>query len=349
MSRSYGAWTKSWAAARAAVRGAGGSGRRRVRLPSTAAPFTCPRWSVAIALLVLALAPAPAPARPSQAGAVRSPTVDARRQPRRDNNRQPARPRAGGPSATKRLAGAGLLATGAGYGGSGGSPLVRLLQRRLAAVGDPPGPIDGLYGPLTENAVAHFQAAHGLLVDGIAGPVTLAALTAPVPVLYPGAGYPQAHGSVTVRILQRALARLGFAPGPIDGRYGPLTTQAVTRFQRAHGLQVDGIAGARTWQALDTATHRASAAQPERRTPPATPPARKTPTPKPTHTRAPTAPSPPVEQVVLGLLALALLGLLMMLVGYAKTRHQVRRAQSRHAQVDTASREVVAAHREEEP
>jgi Putative peptidoglycan binding domain len=59
-----------------------------------------------------------------------------------------------------------------------------------------------------------------------------------------GSGYQQAAGRV--RALQRGLARVGDAPGPIDGRYGPLTTQAVIRFQASQGLHVDGIAGPQT-------------------------------------------------------------------------------------------------------
>lgn len=90
-----------------------------------------------------------------------------------------------------------------------------------------------------------FQAARGLGVDGIAGPLTLAALRKPSAVLYPGTGY-AGHGSGRVRVLQRHLAKAGFAPGPIDGRYGPRTERAVSRFQTAHGLGVDGIAGPQT-------------------------------------------------------------------------------------------------------
>lgn len=61
-----------------------------------------------------------------------------------------------------------------------------------------------------------------------------------------GSGYRQANGSGRVRALQRGLVRLGDRPGPIDGLYGPLTTRAVIRFQRAQGLRVDGIAGPKT-------------------------------------------------------------------------------------------------------
>lgn len=58
-----------------------------------------------------------------------------------------------------------------------------------------------------------------------------------------GSGYAQAAGSRRVRGLQRRLAGEGFAPGPIDGRYGPRTRRAVMRFQAAHRLRVDGVVG----------------------------------------------------------------------------------------------------------
>jgi peptidoglycan hydrolase-like protein with peptidoglycan-binding domain len=138
-----------------------------------------------------------------------------------------------------------VMAPGSGYASRGGAARVRALQRRLARAGFAPGPIDGRYGPRTEQAVSGFQVAHGLQVDGIAGPLTLAALSRPSVVLYPGTGY-VGHGSGAVRALQRRLTRAGFAPGPIDGRYGPRTEQAVSRHQAAHGLQVDGIAGPQT-------------------------------------------------------------------------------------------------------
>lgn len=50
---------------------------------------------------------------------------------------------------------------------------VKILQRRLAALGFSPGPVDGIYGSKTAGAVRRFQAGEGIAVDGIAGPVTL--------------------------------------------------------------------------------------------------------------------------------------------------------------------------------
>ena len=69
------------------------------------------------------------------------------------------------------------LYPGAGYTISGGSPAVRVMQRRLAKAGFSPGPIDGLYGQLTAHAVARYQTAHHLPANGIADPATLTTLT----------------------------------------------------------------------------------------------------------------------------------------------------------------------------
>ncbi|MCH7903200.1 MAG: peptidoglycan-binding protein [Armatimonadetes bacterium] len=46
-----------------------------------------------------------------------------------------------------------------------------------------------------------------------------------------------------VMAIQRALKRLGFDPGPIDGFYGQLTASAVAVFQAVSGVVTDGQAG----------------------------------------------------------------------------------------------------------
>jgi hypothetical protein len=65
-----------------------------------------------------------------------------------------------------------------------------------------------------------------------------------------GAGYGRVGGARRVRAVQRLLRRLGYRPGPVDGRFGANTATAVRRFQRAEALRVDGIVGPRTGRAL---------------------------------------------------------------------------------------------------
>ncbi len=50
------------------------------------------------------------------------------------------------------------------------------LQIALRQLGCGPGPVDGLYGPMTKLAVMLYQSRNGLAVDGIAGPATRASL-----------------------------------------------------------------------------------------------------------------------------------------------------------------------------
>ena len=185
-----------------------------------------------------------------------------------------------------------VLAPGSGYLGGKDAVLVRALQRRLAGEGYSPGPVDGRYGPRTEHAVEMFQSARGLRADGIAGPLTLAALRSTV--LYPGAGYP-GSGSGAVRRLQRRLRSEGYTPGPVDGRYGPRTESAVRRFQAAHGLTVDGVVGPRTAGELEHVHGGRQPSRPRpsaRRTGPVHPRPRQPHISTPAHPRAPHTATP---------------------------------------------------------
>ena len=62
--------------------------------------------------------------------------------------------------------------------------------------------------------------------------------------LYPGASGPQ------VQLLQLALLRAGYPPGPLDGVFGVKTLNALRRFQQSRDLTPDGVAGPATHAAL---------------------------------------------------------------------------------------------------
>lgn len=54
---------------------------------------------------------------------------------------------------------------------------VLTIQRKLKGAGFDPGPLDGVRGRLTIRAIKAFQAARGLEVDGVVGPITEGALS----------------------------------------------------------------------------------------------------------------------------------------------------------------------------
>lgn len=161
---------------------------------------------------------------------------------------------AGGvPSGTRYLAllGAiGAIALAAPATASAGSADIAALQVAMGALGLYPHTVDGISGPWTQSAVRTFQTQHGLAVDGIAGPRTRAALGR--------RGKPNLGARLLrsgkegwdVAALQFLLHERGFEPGGFDGGFGPNTASAVRRYQAAAHLQVDGVAGPSTVNAL---------------------------------------------------------------------------------------------------
>src|SRR5262249_6134238 len=71
---------------------------------------------------------------------------------------------------------------------------------------------------------------------------------------------PKAGGNAATQGLQKALKKLGYDPGAIDGISGPKTKAAIQKFQQANGLSADGIAGPKTQAALAKALQGAGAA-----------------------------------------------------------------------------------------
>ncbi len=57
--------------------------------------------------------------------------------------------------------------------------------------------------------------------------------------------------SATTKKIQLALKKAGFYSGPIDGKIGKGTKRAIMGFQKANGLNADGIVGKQTWLKLE--------------------------------------------------------------------------------------------------
>lgn len=70
----------------------------------------------------------------------------------------------------------------------------------------------------------------------------------------------------TKKEIQQALKNAGFYQGPVDGKMGPKTRDAIRQFQQVNGLKVDGVAGKQTWTKLSayldmSASHELGAAE----------------------------------------------------------------------------------------
>lgn len=139
--------------------------------------------------------------------------------------------------------------------------LVRDVQRTLGSRGYDPGAVDGIYGGGTESALRRFQRDQNLTSSGQIDSQTLAALG-----LTNQAGAPQRSGATytptnqrqgamavpsgQVREVQQTLADRGYSAGPVDGRMGPRTQQALRDFQRDRNLQASGQPDQQTLAAL---------------------------------------------------------------------------------------------------
>ena len=138
------------------------------------------------------------------------------------------------------------------YGDRG--DVVRNLQQRLKDLGYLAGSADGVFGQATETALRSFQTSNGLDADGIAGSKTQTVLYSSSAKSYSSATdsstLKQGSQGTLVKNMQQRLKDLGYYDGTVTGNFGPLTEEAVKRFQSAQGLTVDGIAGVNTLNKL---------------------------------------------------------------------------------------------------
>ena len=133
---------------------------------------------------------------------------------------------------------------------------VQNVQDRLRQAGAYTGRIDGIWGADSQAALERFQQAHQLQVTGQLNQATAATLGVDpntllaAPVAVPAPPPPDRLRQASVRSLQARLGSLGFYSGPVDGVWGAGTETAVQNFQRARGLQPDGLLGPGTVTAL---------------------------------------------------------------------------------------------------
>ncbi len=136
-------------------------------------------------------------------------------------------------------------------------PAVRDLQEALKALGQNPGPIDGVFGAQTDAAVRAFQQASGIAVDGVVGTITWRNID------NTDLSEPELRNGSTGLPVRRLQSRMSafqsepdggfpYATGGVDGRFGPKTEAVVKVLQQQRGITVDGVVGHQTWQIVDS-------------------------------------------------------------------------------------------------
>ena len=136
------------------------------------------------------------------------------------------------------------------------SQAVKKLQQDLKQLNYFVGNPSTYFGPVTKDAVIRFQKDKVLIADGIAGPKTLAVLKQSIEKDRIGNQKSiLSLGSKGTKVLslQKHLQQLKYFKGNLNSYFGPLTRDAVIRFQKDKGLTVDGIVGPKTQQAIDKA------------------------------------------------------------------------------------------------
>ena len=132
---------------------------------------------------------------------------------------------------------------------------VGALQLRLMALGYFKGTADGVFDNDTMLAVAEFQLANGLTVNGVVDETThkKAYSNSAIPKeeekeeeddpVIPNDTLEMGESGAAVKSLQLRLKELGYYTGTADGSFSSSTYAAVKAFQQRNGLNVDGKAG----------------------------------------------------------------------------------------------------------
>ena len=145
--------------------------------------------------------------------------------------------------------------------GSSGTQ-VRNLQQDLTTLGYYWADITGNFGSKTQAAVKNFQEKNNLSVDGVAGTKTLNAIANAIARKGGSSSGSSYNSGTTLRLdskgsavtqLQTDLKQLGYYYADITGNFGSKTEAAVKEFQKDKKLSADGVAGAKTLDAISKA------------------------------------------------------------------------------------------------
>lgn len=162
------------------------------------------------------------------------------------------------------------------------SPRVEEIQNILKSAGFFWADVDGLMGRKTRQAIKNFQRQKGINPTGIIDETTYSSLLKErelqniilnqrTPTIIQDSSYkeisperitPQEIAKIAgpqekietpkdrKKQIQVALKKAGLYLGPIDGKIGPKTRQAIKAFQKKNNLKPDGIVGKATWEKL---------------------------------------------------------------------------------------------------
>ena len=130
---------------------------------------------------------------------------------------------------------------------------VRQAQQMLIDLGMLNGTADGLYGPMTAQAVRLFQSRNNLVENGELNDATFEALSQ------------KAEVAGSARQIQQRLIDLGYLRGLADGIFGERSQTALKLFQALAGLPVTGEADDATREALFAEDARSGARQADQR------------------------------------------------------------------------------------
>jgi soluble lytic murein transglycosylase-like protein len=137
-----------------------------------------------------------------------------------------------------------------GHAAAAPSARIAALQVALRSHGLYEGTVDGIEGPLTRTALVTFQRRHLIRATGRLGMTTRCKLGKLGTPLLGQRVLSRGRVGWDVTALEFRLRPFGLAGKRVDGRFDAATAAALRRFQRARGLQADGIAGVRTFRAL---------------------------------------------------------------------------------------------------